>query len=186
MNDLTQTLRELVVIFDQLGIAYAVMGGMAVRVHGIPRPTHDLDFTLAIEQDRLPELFARLADEGFTVPEPYQQGWVDRVADMPLVKLRIYLGDRGVDVDLFLAESAFQREIMSRRRRARLDAQDVWIVTPEDLLLLKLLAGRPRDLSDAGDILFVQGQLDQAYLKRWAAQLGIDDRLRQLLGPIES
>jgi hypothetical protein len=50
-----------------------------------------------------------------------------------------------------------------------------------DLILLKLIAGRPRDYGDIEDIFFVQGQLDESYLRRWAAPLGITDRLEQAL-----
>ena len=47
--------------------------------------------------------------------------------------------------------------------------------------VLKLLANRPRDLSDVADILFVQGQLDEAYMRLWADPLGIIDRLETAL-----
>ena len=53
------------------------------------------------------------------------------------------------------------------------------LVSPEDLVLLKLLAGRPKDFVDVGDILFIQGQLDQEYLHRWATQLGISSALEE-------
>jgi hypothetical protein len=78
---------------------------------------------------------------GFTVPEEYAGGWVDQVAGMPLVKFRLYLHGRGVDIDAFLAETRFQQQILSRRQRVALDNLEVWLVSPEDLILLKLLAG---------------------------------------------
>jgi hypothetical protein len=46
MTDLTAVIHDLVHIFDRLGMPYAIMGGIAVRAHGIPRPTYDVDFTL--------------------------------------------------------------------------------------------------------------------------------------------
>ena len=33
------------------------MGGIAVRVHGIPRPTHDVDFTVAVQRAGLPRVY---------------------------------------------------------------------------------------------------------------------------------
>ena len=48
MKGLAETLRDFVSLFDRLGLPYAVMGGLAVRVYGIPRPTYDVDFTVAI------------------------------------------------------------------------------------------------------------------------------------------
>jgi predicted nucleotidyltransferase len=181
MTDLTRTLREITSLFDQMGLTYAVMGGMAVRVYGIPRPTYDIDFTVAIDRGRLPDLYAAVAALGYTVPEAHQGGWVDQVAGLPLIRLRLYLEGRGVDVDLFLCESPFQNALLARRRLEQIDGLRVWFVSPEDLILLKLLAHRPRDMADIGDILFTQGQLDEAYLRQWAKELAVDAELEDVL-----
>lgn len=183
MKDLTEALREIAGIFESLSACYAVMGGMAVRIHGIPRPTHDIDFTVALPRERLPDFFARATEAGYTVAESYLRGWVDQVAGMPLVKLRMYLAAHGIDIDIFLAESDFQASLLARRRREDLEGGPLWIVSPEDLILLKLVAGRPRDLVDVQDVIFTQGQLDERYLHRWAAALGVSDRLEQALRP---
>jgi hypothetical protein len=100
---------------------------------------------------------------------------------MPLVKFKLYIGGRGIDVDIFLAETRFQREMMRRRRKDVLWGIPVELVTSEDLVLLKLLANRPRDLGDIEDLRMVQGDLDEAYMRRWAAELGITDRLERAL-----
>ena len=121
--------------------------------------------------------FEQATQRGFTVPEVYESGWIDQVAGMPLVKLRMSLESHGVDVDIFLAESDFQRSVLSRRLWHDYEGQPIAFVSPEDLILLKLVANRPRDLSDIGDILFVQGQFDEAYLRHWASELGIPERL---------
>ncbi len=181
MKDLTQSLREIAGIFESLSARYAVMGGIAVRIHGIPRPTHDVDFTVAMARQHLNDFFARAMDAGYTVAEPYLRGWVDQVAGMPLVKLRMYLEHHGIDIDIFLAESDFQEKLLARRQCEDLEGDKIWFVSPEDLILLKLIAGRPRDLVNVQDIFFVQGQLDESYLRRWAAPLGVVDRLEKAL-----
>jgi hypothetical protein len=181
MKGLAETVREFAELFDGMAVPYAVMGGLAVRAYGIPRATYDVDFTAAVPRNRLPDLYAAVADLGYTVPEPYSAGWVDAVAGMPLVKFRHYLADRGIDIDVFLAESAFQVQLLSRRRREDVDGLIVWLVSPEDLVLLKLIAGRPRDIADIGDVLFIQGRLDEAYMRQWAATLGVLDALERSL-----
>lgn len=181
MNDLADVLGDLVRIFERMSVPYAVMGGIAVRVYGIPRPTYDVDFTISVDRQRLTELFTSAESQGYTVPPEYAAGWVDHVAGMPVVKVGIYVGEKGVDVDIFLAESEFQESILARRRRADFDGLSAWFVSPEDLILLKLLAHRPKDLADIGDVLFIQGQLDEAYMRSWADQLGIRSELEQVL-----
>jgi predicted nucleotidyltransferase len=184
MNALTRSLVELTELFDRLGLVHVVMGGLAVRAYGIPRATYDIDFTLAIDRGQLPRLYEAVKAVGYTVPEAYAAGWVDQVAGMPLVKFRRAIEGNGIDIDVFLAESPFQREILVRRRREDLDGFVLHLVSPEDLILLKLIAGRPRDMADVYDILFIQGDLDRSYMTLWADRLGVSDRLAAVLaGP---
>jgi len=58
----------------------------------------------------------------------------------------------------------------------------VRLISAEDPILFKLLAGRPRDLLDIEDIVFMQGQLDGASMRRWAGPLGVADQLEGMLG----
>jgi hypothetical protein len=177
MSDLTKAIEDFVSVFESLSIPYALMGGIAVRVYGIPRATYDVDFTAAIPRDRLPDVFQKVQALGYSVPEAYVGGWVNQVGGMPLVKFRLFLDGRGVDVDVFLAESDYQDALLGRRRFTALNGIQAWLVSPEDLILLKLIANRPRDRADVGDVLFMQGQLDLAYLRHWAGRLEVADRL---------
>jgi hypothetical protein len=181
MTDLAQALVDFVALFERLQTPYVVMGGLAVRVYGIPRPTYEVDFTLAIPRERLSEMYQEIQKLGYSVAEEYLTGWVDEVAGMPLIKVRLYVAGRTIDIDIFLAESAYQEELLSRRQRHQIDHFQAWFVSPEDLVLLKLLAKRPRDLADIGDVLFTQGQMDEQYLRHWADVLGVRDDLEKVL-----
>jgi len=181
MKDLLDCLDELTGLLEAEGILHVVMGGLAVRVYGIPRATYDLDFTIALDRQRLPRLYERFEELGYTVPEAYRQGWIDEVAGLPQVKCRFITGERGIDLDFFLAESRYQEEVLRRRRREQVNGVIVWLVSAEDLILLKLLAHRPRDLADIADVLFIQGSLDMNYLRLWASELRVLDRLETVL-----
>jgi len=184
MSPLTQTLIEFTQLFVRMKLPYVVMGGLAVRAYGIPRATYDIDFTITIERERLKELYDAVETLGYAVPEAYTAGWVDAVGGMPLVKFQIFVEDNGIDIDVFLAETEFQQSVVSRRRREELDGAVLFLVSPEDLVLLKLLANRPRDIADVFDVLFIQGELDGLYLREWATRLNISDRLTKVLaGP---
>ena len=182
MKSVEQALLEWIDLCNRIKIDYAIMGGLAVRVHGIPRPTYDVDLTINADAKQLQTLFAGAEEIGYTVPDAYKSGGLDRVADMPIVKLRTWLADgKGIDIDLFVSESTFQESLMSRRIAYEFKGRKLTVVTPEDLVLLKLLANRPRDIGDVQDILFMQGELDETYLNNWAKELGIADRLRSIL-----
>lgn len=181
MKSVTETLHTLVLLLDQLAIDYAVIGGFAVRAHGVPRPTYDIDLAIAVTRDELPHLFEKLCELSFEIPEAYVQGWVDRLNEMPLVKLRRNIRDESLDVDLFLVETGFLREVMKRRARLDADGKELWVVSAEDLILFKLLADRPRDRGDVADVFFIQGSLDVDYLRGWAAKLGVSERLEHAI-----
>lgn len=181
MKAVDQALLDFVTIFKQLGLPYAVMGGIAVRAHSIPRVTWDVDALVGVDRSDPARFFDAVEQRGYTVPETYRRGWVDQVAGMPLVKFRIYYEGGGTDVDVFLADNDFQKEILTRSREEQTEIGSLMLVTPEDLILLKLLAARPRDLIDVADILFTQGRLDEPYMRRWASQLGIAQNLEDAL-----
>ena len=185
MSDLVETLHAFGRLFDRLGIPYAIMGGWAVRVYALPRPTYDVDFTVMLDRDRLPELYAAAEEDGFTVPEQYRGGWVDSVAEMPLVKFRLHLAGHGIDVDVFLAESAYQLELMQRRVQHTVGGTPACFVSVEDLILLKLIANRTRDRADIDDLLLARSELDEPYLRRWAGPLGVEDKLDEVLAARE-
>lgn len=181
MSDLVRTIRDFAALFERLGIPYAIMGGWAVRLYGLPRPTYDIDATISLDRSDLPRLYHEAESMGIAVPEQFLQGWVDSVAEMPLVKFRLYLEGKGIDIDLFLAESAFQQSLINRRRVHDFDGMPVSFVSPEDLILLKLIASRPRDLGDIEDVLLATANLDEAYMRSWAAPLGVTQQLEKVL-----
>lgn len=181
MKGIDSAAREFVEIFETRRLNYVLMGGLAVRMHAIPRPTYDVDFTLAISRDRLEEIYTIAEQKGYTVPAAQRTGWLDQVRGLPVVKLQHFVGDRAIDVDIFLAETPYQHELLKRRQRHTAEGFEAWFVTPEDLILLKLLADRPKDRIDIADILFIQGELDKSYMRQWADQLGIRERLEAAL-----
>jgi hypothetical protein len=181
MKDLYEALDAVLEIIDKRSIPYALIGGVAVRAYAIPRNTNDIDITIALNADDLSPFLDDLQGCGFTVPEAYYRGWLDRVQGMPVIKARLYLSGRGIDVDIFLVESRLQKCLMARRVKAETEQREVWIATPEDLVLLKLLANRPRDRLDIEDILFISGQLDVGYLRKWAKETDVEAQLETAL-----
>ena len=118
-DELNVPFQDFVGIFERLRIPYALIGGLAVGVHGIPRPTHDLDFTIAVDRSRLSEFFQAVIELSYDVPQEFTTGWVDQVAGMPLIKARQWVAGKTIDVDVFLAESRFQKSLIQRRIQIR-------------------------------------------------------------------
>lgn len=173
--------RDFVALFEKKEFPYALMGGLAVRLYALPRATYDVDFTVSIPREALGGLYQEVETLGYSVPHAQAGGWIDTVRGMPVIKFQWYIGTRAIDIDVFLAETPFQAELLKRRVRHSGEGWGGWFVTAEDLILLKLLANRPKDRVDIGDILFIQGDPDIEYLRRWAGELGVADQLDEAL-----
>lgn len=109
MTGVDDAARDFAAVFDRLGLPYAIMGGLAVRLHAIPRPTFDVDFTVAVARDALPTVYREAMELGYAVPTAQAAGWVDTVRGLPVVKFQLFVGGRALDVDVFLAETPFQQ-----------------------------------------------------------------------------
>ncbi len=185
MKEIDEAARDFVQLFERLDVPYALMGGFAVRAYAFPRPTFDVNFTLAIARERLNEFYDLAEELGYSISPAQRQGWIDHVQEFPLIKFKLFIAGHSVDIDVFLAETPFQRELLQRRRQHEIDGWQAFFVSPEDLILLKLTADRHKDRAAAADILFYVGQLDEDYLRDWAAKLGIADRLERALAEVE-
>jgi hypothetical protein len=72
-----------------------------------------------------------------------------------------------IRVDFIFSNSIFEQQALRRRRAKRLKNRKVFFASVEDVIILKIIAGRPRDLEDVRRIMIKQGKLDYAYLKKW-------------------
>ena len=51
MKDIADTLFDFVQLLETLKVPYAIMGGFAVRVYGIPRGTQDVGVTIVCRDE---------------------------------------------------------------------------------------------------------------------------------------
>ena len=92
------------------------------------------------------------------------------------------------DIDLVIRKDRpFSRTEFGRRLPARALDVDVCLATAEDTILAKLewaaMGGSDRQVADAATVIAVRGDdLDDAYLDRWAAELGVTALLARARG----
>lgn len=170
---------------ETIGVDYVVGGSLASSMHGIPRSTQDVDILVFMRHEDVEPLVTMFEDE-FYVEQAAVQEAVNRSSSFNLVHF-----ETAFKVDLFVAgNDPWLAE--ERRRRVNIgdpEAGDSFHVSSaEDNLLHKLKwYQRGGEVSDQqwGDVLGVmkvQGdELDFPYLKRWAAQLGVETLLKQAL-----
>lgn len=152
------TLARLVRLFESLGIEqYALTGGIAFGIWAEPRETRDLDVTAVLPPGALLPLLARF--DGMRVG-------ASEIPDIVRFRLRDW------DVDLFVAKTDEDLEILGRAVTVDIGGSSVRVVAVEDLIihkLRKLHSDRRRVLRDAADLraLFERHpQLDFSWIER--------------------
>ena len=155
-----------------LRIPAALLGGLAMAIWRHPRFTRDVDILLALDQTSVQELVARLETAGF---RPKRGTGLVKLGDLELLQMIYEPKDAllGVQVDLLLAGNEFQRSALGRRVPAAIPDIDspVDVLSCEDLILLKLFAGRVIDRADAAILLRANRQsLDFEYLFFWIVE----------------
>ncbi len=149
------------------GYDYLLYGGLAAGLWGEPRYTEDVDLVLFLSERHAYKFLREATRHGFSVEEELaiQQIQVSGWARLPF-------GGRKSPwhLDLTLGDSPFDRSALARKKRVELFERDVWLASPEDLLLYKLVSWRERDVLDVHAIVNRQGKsLDAAYLRKWVA-----------------
>jgi hypothetical protein len=177
---LYQQLIHVCQFLERRHIFYMVVGGVAVGVWSAPRATVDLDFVIGVEGGALAAFVQSATEAGIVVFDPRPVDF----SKMKLLRMQLKEHDaRLLTLDFMLADDDYKRAALDRAVSIRLREQEVRIAAPEDVILLKLLAGRGQDLVDAENIVRTQRDaLDRNYLQQWAGRLTLTDGVTKLLG----
>jgi hypothetical protein len=172
LNAMAQTL-------DTTGEPWMLVGGIAVGVWCEPRATRDLDFAIATPSDPS-KLASSLRGAGFSVDERELEA---AAREGGPVRTRAVRSDAPpVVVDLLCVGTDFERAALARRRPARALNCEVSVATADDLVIYKLIAGRPQDLADVDRLLRCgAAPEDIDYVRCWAREWDIEAALDRAL-----
>ena len=153
-----------------------IVGAVAVGAWGRPRATADIDITVLADETGLEAIVRAATGLGLEVDRHWME-W------NPVLRgSQVRLAAAGVSVDVMRPRDRHEEMALQRHRTLTIDKHRLRFVSPDDLILMKLKAGRPRDFEDTVGILAAQREgLDEAYLADWARRLGIADELAYVL-----
>lgn len=185
---LHEAVRRVVLVLEGLQAPYAVGGAVAMAFAGRIRGTRDVDVLAAVPALRAQDFAQALAREGFTLRD--EAGAAVPVNARVLSEsgrkdglFRVWLDD--ISVDFFSPRVSLQDSILKRRRRVEIPGLALWLTTPEDLILLKMVFHRPKDLEDVRHLLAANmGTLDLGYLGDWGPKSldpSVDAEFREML-----
>lgn len=142
-----------------------IIGGVAVGLLARARLTVDADAVI----------FLSIADLDELVQAAYQEGFVPRY---PNIKdfarahrvLAFVHQPSGVHVDISLGAMPFEAEAIQRSQLMNVGGMRLRLPSVEDLVILKAVAHRPKDLVDIENLIEFHPELDRARIEDWVRQ----------------
>jgi hypothetical protein len=138
-----------------------VFGAQAVIAYGVPRLSADVDVTVDLVPDE-PERFTREMEAAGFALRVEDLDFVRRTRVLPFVHLAT-----AMPLDVVLAGSGLEDEFLDRAKPADLGGTTVPLIDPEDLVIAKVLAGRPQEMEDARGVWRLHGSaMDSGRIRR--------------------
>jgi hypothetical protein len=181
MKEQKQFLQKLVRLIEACGIPYAVCGSIGSSLYGQPRATHDIDIIFAPTQEQLTKFIDSLKTGYYVSSEAAFEAM--RLGSM----FNVIDNELGWKADLiFLKGSPYHLAEFDRRVKARVMGIELWIQSPEDVILSKLNWAKNTDSElQYRDILGViklqWDKLNWDYLRRWARELGVEGEFESIV-----
>jgi hypothetical protein len=165
---LTIVVRKL----TSLGVEYMLSGSVAMNFYGQPRMTRDIDIVVVIEEPEIHRFIQAFEGEFYiesetVLKEVLKKGMFNAIHNEYIIK-----------IDFILRKDA-QYDIVAfgRRRLVLVDDLEIYIISPEDLILNKLLWAKESNSEiqrkDVSNILVMTEDLDLDYLRKWSQQLDV-------------
>ena len=142
--------------FNKLAIDYLVVGGLAVNFHGVPRMTYDIDLMVLLESTNILRLVSQLSQWGYKpkVPvdprdladEKKRDSWI---REKGMKALNFYAEKLPIgEIDIVFDSPVPYDELKGRSVKIELGEIPVPLISIQDLIEIKVKAGREQDLAD--------------------------------------
>lgn len=144
------------------GLPYMIIGGQAVLLYGEPRLTRDIDVTLGAGTDHIGELLA-IAQELSLKPIPEDiESFARQTMVLPLLD-----ETTGIRVDFIFSFTPYETEAIKRAKKIAIIGHETSFASPEDIIIHKIFADRPRDIEDVRTIILKNPGIDIQYIQKW-------------------
>lgn len=148
---------------------FALIGGLAVSAWSRPRATMDVDLLVVAETENLSHLVKALCDAGMSA-ELRRGGFDDPV---PFLIRADFL-------DIIVATKKYEAEAVAESIAVNVAGREIPVVSPEYLIILKLKAGGPQDLTDVRELL-ASNLVDKLLLSDLAKRYRVNKLLQKIL-----
>lgn len=141
----TDVLRAVAAAMGELGVRWYVFGAQAAIIWGSPRLSSDVDVTVEfLAPEKITDVLRR---HGFAIVED-DPDFISRTRVIPVVH-----SQSRMPVDVVLAGPGLEDEFFARAIVRKVGGRNIPVMSPEDLVATKILAGRAKDLEDVRAVL---------------------------------
>lgn len=144
-----------------------VIGGQAVLVYGEPRLTRDIDITLGLEPEYFQKIHTIVKKLSLSVLVDDLEPFIQKTAVFPAMDDR-----SGIRIDFIFSFSEYEKQALYRVNTILIERTNIHFASLEDVVIHKIVAGRPRDLEDIKSILLKNPRYDKEYIISWLTEFG--------------
>ena len=138
-------------------IKYLVVGGTAVNLHGVPRLTYDIDLIISTDRENVISLNKTLKSLGYVPLHPVNP---DNLWDINIVSDWIknknmtafsfyHKKEPRKVIDIVVAHPLDFNKALKRAVVKKANGIKIFVASIDDVIKMKKVSGRPKDLSDA-------------------------------------
>ncbi len=159
VNVFEKALNDLSIVLKRQNVPYMIIGGLANAIWGHPRATLDIDVTIWVLDDQIHKLLSILEKKYvFMVEEP-----IDFISKTRVLPIK---NNENLRIDIIFGVLPFEKDAIDRSVEVKIGDTSIKFCTAEDLILLKIISERPKDLEDVRSLLHYQrDNLDYTYLE---------------------
>ena len=172
-----ESLNRLLHEFNQRGV---IIGGVAIGLLGKPRYTADVDAMFLLSIEDIPR-FLQVAQTENIVPRVQNAEEFARKSRVLLLKHE----PSNTDIDISLGVLPFEEEMVERGETKSFANLSIRLPTPEDLIIMKAIAHRPKDIEDIRTLVDKYPDLDQVRIEQWVRDFAKALETPELWGQIE-
>lgn len=139
-----------------------VIGGQAVLIYGEPRFTKDIDITLGIDISGLGKIIEMASQLRLKILPDNIEEFVKQTMVLPTLDPKT-----GLRIDFIFSYSNYEKTALKRVKKIKFGRVYVNFASLEDIIIHKIISGRPRDIEDVRIICLKNPDYDRKYIITW-------------------
>ncbi len=172
MTDEIKLLKRVSEELENAGIEYMLSGSFALNFYVQPRMTRDIDIVINLFEKDI-QKFASIFEDEFYI---FKEGIPDEIRRRGMFNIIEHSSGQKIDF-IIRKNTEYHLTEFRRKRKVAAFGVPVYIVSPEDLIIAKLLwiqnIFSSMQLGDIKSLLELKG-LDKNYIKSWITKLNLN------------